>query len=125
MSLPEIVGDEEHAIEGLRIYTDLTRGRFPSTLSMETALQEAKSSFRRGNSRLRDIEDAWTIYSAGKFYEKLVQDGRDPIYLGNQVRLGENRVLLRWTVGVDRYRAIMADLNVAEFNGDELLQAEH
>jgi len=126
MNLPEIVGDEQHTIEALRIYSRLTKGRFPSTLAMETALEEVKSNFRQGESRFRDLEDAWNIYSAGKFFQQLLRDGKEPVYFGNLVRSGEaDRVLLRWSVGPDRFRVIMGDLSIKELNSSELLKAEY
>jgi hypothetical protein len=124
MSIPEVVGDEEHAVAGLSIYARVTNGRFPSTLSMETAIREARSSLGQGEQRFRDIEDVWNIYSAGKFYQQLMRDGMHPVYFGNRLRLGDEGVLLRWTVGPDQFRAIMGDLTVMDLTGEELLNLE-
>jgi hypothetical protein len=91
---------------------------------METAIREARSSLGQGEQRFRDIEDVWNIYSAGKFYQQLMRDGMHPVYFGNRLRLGDEGVLLRWTVGPDQFRAIMGDLTVMDLTGEELLNLE-
>jgi hypothetical protein len=59
------------------------------------------------------------------FYNKLVQDGKEPVYHGDKVttEFGDS-VLMRWKIAENQYRVIFGNLSVQTVNADELAELE-
>ena len=117
--------DEEHCIEGLRIFADVT-DRYPSTLAYETLKGELWSSPQAKRRDVGDmVVDMFRIRTASTFYGRLVKDEMSVVYFGNNVRPGDSeKVLLRWKTGEDQYRVICGDLHAETVSGEELLELE-
>lgn len=113
--LDQVVADEEHAIAGLRSYARLLGDRYPSSLSLATAISEAEKFLEkhdRYDERAgRDLESLFEIRSACNFYVELLTSGKDVAYHGEDVRSGDfDRVLMRWRQDDGLYRVIYGDL---------------
>jgi outer membrane lipoprotein-sorting protein len=144
MKMPEM--SEEAAIEGLRIFAELT-GKYPKTLNLLTLMQELgqelgnlKDSQSPASEQLRQafkqpqsedekakvlVDMMKPVQSIGMFYMTLVQDKKEPVYHGESVGPDDVAlVLLRWKIEAGNYRVIFADLTVAEVTADELAELE-
>jgi len=121
----ELAVDQEHCLEGLRIYAKVV-GRYPNTLAYESLKEQLWGSSGAKERDVRDmIVDMFRIRMASTFYGNLVRDEMNVVYFGNQVRPGQkDRVLMRWKVGPDQYRVIFGDLQTATFSGEQLLEME-
>ncbi len=121
----ELAMDEEHCIEGLRIFADVV-GRYPTTLAYESLKAELWSSpgvKKRDVGRM--VVDMFRIRSASMFYGQLVKDEMGVVYFGHIIRPSDkNKVLLRWKSEEDHYRVIFGDLRAETFSGKELLELE-
>jgi len=55
------------------------------------------------------------------FYNKLTQEGKEPVYYGKDINAGDaNSVLMQWKVSQGQYKVIFGDLTVKNVNADEL-----
>jgi hypothetical protein len=60
-----------------------------------------------------------------KFYNKLAQEGNDPVYYGKDVNAGDaNAVLMRWKVSQEQYRVIFGDLTAENVTTEQLREME-
>jgi hypothetical protein len=59
------------------------------------------------------------------FYNKLVQEGKDPVYHGDKVttEFGDS-VLMRWKISDDTYRVIFGDLKIENVTAEQLKEME-
>jgi hypothetical protein len=117
--------DEEHAREGLRLFADAV-GRYPASLAYESLKVELWRSFTGSRREIgRMVLKMFQIRLASDFYGELVHDEREVVYFGASVRPGEgHKVLMRWKVGDDRFRAIFGDLRAETVDGATLLELE-
>ncbi len=59
------------------------------------------------------------------FYNKLVLEGKDPVYYGEDVNAGDaNSVLMRWKISDDTYRVIYGDLSAENVTAEKLKEME-
>jgi hypothetical protein len=59
------------------------------------------------------------------FYEKLVEDKKDPAYYGQTVGPDDtNKVLLRWKLDDGQYRVIFGDLHADTVTADVIKELE-
>jgi len=128
MELDAPVADEEHAIRGLRGLADLTRGRYPSSLTWGSAAGQAIRDIRRdgaGRNRVQAVEQLMSIRSAIAFYVELDNGGRDVAYYGDRVTPRDfDRVLMRWRLEDGSYRVIYGDLRVETVSPERLEELE-
>ena len=69
------------------------------------------------------MQKTMEIDSAFLFYNKLVQQGKDPAYYGKDVKAGDaNTVLMRWKISDDTYRVIYGDLSAENVTTEKLKQ---
>ncbi len=140
MKIPE--GNEEGAIEGLRLFIELA-GKYPEDLSLMTLVQQTvglqDSNSVRAEQFRRELEQAGSeeakaakimdmtrpIQSLGMFYMALVQDKKEPVYHGKSIRPDDvGAVLLRWKTAENEYRVIFGDLSVLTVTAEKLKELE-
>ena len=117
--------DEDHTIDALRAFAQVTDGRYPPTLAY---LQLTAKMWKRMGQRVLSMEVLPALHqvrAACEFYGRLVREEKEAVYFGDRVRPGESdRVLLRWRVDDERYRVVYGDLNVETIDGSMLLERE-
>lgn len=117
--------DEASAIEGLRSYAMVANGRYPSTLSIQTAIYEAKKARGVEDLEIEDDIRVLRIQSTSMFFRELTNADKDVKYFGGTVLAGEkNKILMRWKVDTAKYRVIFGDLSVVEISEEELHKLE-
>jgi outer membrane lipoprotein-sorting protein len=121
--------DESSAIDGLREYTEFSGGRYPSELSVVTALHDIDD--RMSDRRIRgeldkdDIGKLMKIQNTCAFFAELDKEDKDPVYNGDKVGPRDfDKVLMRWRTEDDRYRVIYGDLRVEDVNAARLEKLE-
>jgi len=129
MSLSEAT--EGTAINGLKLFAELTDGRYPSNLALLTLMKEITEELtKKYGIKIIEKQDEYTsaltdILQAGTFYAQLAGAEKEAVYYGDSVT-SENpeAVLLRWKVSDDEYRVIFGDLSVKNATAEELANLE-
>ncbi|MHC4666688.1 MAG: hypothetical protein ACYS9T_12175 [Planctomycetota bacterium] len=103
--------DEGLAVQGLRIFAEITDGitdgRYPSSLAIVTAVNELWKARDGKKLSKEEVEKGITIQSTCSFYAALDQADKDVAYYGDKVTIEDvNRVLMRWKISEDEYRVI-------------------
>ena len=124
---------EENAIKGLRLFTSLA-GEYPDNLDAVTLNKEARNLIGFDIDTFENLADdektkltseLMSIMGPALFYEKLVEDNKDPAYYGQTVRPDDNnKVLMRWKLEDGQYRVIFGDLSVKTVTAEELAEFE-
>ena len=66
-----------------------------------------------------------SIMGPAFFYEKLVEDSKDPAYYGQTVTPKDTtKVLMRWRVSDNEYRVILGDLHAETVSPQKLAELE-
>jgi outer membrane lipoprotein-sorting protein len=128
--------DESGAIEGFKLFSKVTKGKYPSSMNVMTTTQEAQEGLVREmnlapGTQPSDAIQQELINKAIKlqgpfiFYQKLIQEGKEPVYYGDKVtaEFGDS-VLMRWKVADKQYRIIFGNLMVKTVSADELAALE-
>ncbi len=128
--------DETGVIEGFKLFAEITDGKYPSQMNAMAAVLEAqegltkKINVARGaepNDQLQQnlINEAMKLQGPFIFYQKLTQEGNEPVYHGDKVtaEFGDS-VLMRWKVSDKQYRVIFGNLTVKTVSADELAALE-
>jgi outer membrane lipoprotein-sorting protein len=131
VELPDAGG--EKAVQGLRLFAELTGGQYPSDMGMMTAMKEIISEAMREElgtepnampSR-ETMEKLMNIQMVCVFYAQLVQEDKDPAYYGDKVTTEfPHAVLMRWRTADDQYRVIFGDLTIEDVTAQELAELE-
>jgi hypothetical protein len=85
----------------------------PKDLDDEERMKLARARARESATATAQVTVGSSIRaaSAGAFYSKLANEGRDPEYFGATVKPGDSEaILLRWKLDDGRYRVIYGDL---------------
>jgi outer membrane lipoprotein-sorting protein len=142
---------QEDAIEGLRLFAEIT-GRFPKSLNHSELTQEIAECYKSSEyfrNELRQLKEqtsqtdlmtkeefrdvavkkmsfiTYSLPSPGLFYMMLMKDKKQPFYYGAAVGPDDgDAVLLRWTVSDNQYRVIFGDLTTADVTTEELNELE-
>ena len=124
---------EENAIKGFRLFTSLA-GEYPDNLDAVSLNKKARKLIGLDIDSFEDLADdektkltseLMSIMGPAFFYEKLVEDNKDPAYYGQTVGPNvTNKVLLRWKLDDGRYRVIFGDLSIKNVTGEELAELE-
>lgn len=120
----EMEVSEEHAIKGLRAYARVT-GKYPDALAYTQATMEMWRLIGREVLSSEVLPVVHQMRAVCEFQGKLARDEMDVLYFGDRVEPGnEDRVLLRWKIGKDRYRVLFGDLSARTVSASELIELE-
>jgi hypothetical protein len=129
MNLPEV--NEGTAINGLRLFAELTDGRYPSSLAFMTLMKEISEELtKKYGIKIIVKQDEYTsalqnILPVGSFYAQLVAAKKEAVYYGDTVTADNpEAVLLRWKVSDGVYRVVFGDLSAGNFSAEELAELE-
>jgi hypothetical protein len=107
-----VAADTEVLIGGLRMFAELTGGRYPSSLAVMTGVRDTLEAYRRKFPRAPDVvpgaaeqESAALMQAACMIYATLVKDELDVAYYGKTVTAEfAEAVLVRWKLAQPRRR---------------------
>ena len=125
----------EAVVKGLRGFTKITEGKFPTNLDLMTVGKEIKEAFialrqKQGISleerpTQEEMENMLSIQGACLFYGNLVKEGKDVAYYGDKVTTQDvDKVLMRWKISDDQYCVVYGDLRVEDVSGEKLAELE-
>jgi len=131
MKLPEV--DESTAINGLRLFAELSDGQYPSGLAFMTLMKEISEALvAKYGVEFSEKEDDYAnatlaatteILPAASFYAQLVE--KDAAYYGDKVTSDDvDAVLMRWKISEDEYRVIFGDLTTENVAVEDLAELE-
>ena len=134
--------DEAGAVEGFRCFSEMTKGKYPNSIktimkegmdiytqSMQQSIQESivKDMNIVPGAQLSEAMQPEIMSSQMKlqgpinFYNKLTQQGKEPVYYGKDVNAGDaNLVLMSWKLSDDTYKVIYGDLTAENVTAEEL-----
>ncbi|MBL7215497.1 MAG: hypothetical protein ISS71_07440 [Phycisphaerae bacterium] len=140
IELPKM--DENAAIEGLRLFADLT-GTYPEKIDMMSIMKsigkiknsetEAAIEFKKQMNATKTEEEKAQVMmekmvplqSLGMFYATLMQGKKDPAYYGDVVTPDDtDAVLMRWKNDDGTYTVIFGDLTSVEMEYEDLIVIE-
>ena len=140
--------DEGSAVEGLRLFAEITGGKYPSSLSAIKITGElgkalgaeaakalapkvkadanSKPTHEERDAMVREMsQKSMKVMGATLFYAKLVQEGKDAAYYGDKVTASDaNAVLLRWKISDGLYRVIFGNLATENVSAERLAELE-
>ena len=117
--------NEGVAVQGLRIFAEITDGQYPSSLAIVTAVNELWKARTGMKLSKEEIEKGITIQSTCSFYAALDQADKDVAYYGDRVTADDvDKVLMRWKVSDGQYRVIFGDLSAENVSAEELAELE-
>ncbi len=130
MKMPTL--DEGSAIEGLRLFAEMTDGRYPSQMNLMTITKELGYAFGKKlgsdpnkEPQREQMQMMMNALGSFQFYNELAQGGKDPAYYGKDVTAGDaDAVLMRWKISDDTYRVIFGDLTAENVTAEQLRQME-
>ena len=133
MAKVDLSGSVEAVIKGLRGFTQITAGQYPSNLDIMTTSQEIREAFialRKKQGRSLDekptkeeMENILSIQGACMFYGKLVKENKDVAYYGDKVTAQDvDKVLRRWKISDNEYRIIFGDLSTLDVSAEKLAE---
>jgi len=120
------------AVEGLRLFAELTGGRYPSSMAMVTVMKEATKALRESlggdlseEPSKEDLEKMISMQMVSAFYMQLVGEKQEPAYYGDRVTAEDaDAVLMRWKISDDEYRVIFGDLTIENVSAEKLAELE-
>lgn len=133
--------NEETAVQGLRLWAELT-GQYPEKLDMMSLMSQMRDAQNGENSLLKQLREEnkdltedekvrkfvdilMPIQAIGTFNAMLVADKKDPAYYGEFVTPQDaDQVLMRWKLSDGEYRVIFGSLHVQTVSADTLAELE-
>lgn len=127
--------DEASAIEGLRLFSEMTDGHYPSQMNVMTLTKESAEVLGKkfGAAKTKPTDEQMQQMTANAvkfqapvlFFTKLGRDGNDPVYYGKDVKAGDaNAVLMHWKISDGTYRVIYGDLSAENVTAEKLKEME-
>ena len=119
------IATEEALITGLRSYSQLIEGKYPSALNftrigmdfyrMASGADEEQKEKVRGLGEPQALMDKlMPLYAGTLFFQGMVREGVEAEYFGPEVVPGDaEAVLVRWRLDTGDWRVIYGDLHVA------------
>jgi len=123
----------EAAVEGFRVYAELSGGIYPSDLTMPDFVQELSELLdaKKKDGTLPDqpekemINGLVNLNMIGPFFGGLGAEGMDPMYYGATVTAEDtDKVLFRWKTEDGNYRVIFGDLSILDVTAERLKELE-
>jgi hypothetical protein len=123
--------NEGTAINGLKLFAELTDGRYPGNLALLTLIEEITEELtKKYGINIIVKQDEYTsavtdILQAGSFYAQLVAAEKEAVYYGDSITAEDTEaVLLRWKVSDGVYRVIFGNLTTVDITTEELAELE-
>lgn len=121
---------EETAVKGFRVFADLARD-YPDNLGGRDFFKElaellGPTKDLPPNEKYKKVSDVgMPIAGLVSFYQKLIQDKKDPAYFGRFVTPKDaDLILLRWKLSDNEYRVIFGDLHAETVTTERLAELE-
>jgi len=120
--------NEKDLIAGLRVFSELSDGRYPSKLDTKSTLKETNGLgadiFRNMSKEVKE-QKLQDIFFACAYYDKLVREKKDVIYYGEKVTAKDsNKVLIRWRIREDKSRIVFGNLTTKDLAAKDLSKLE-
>jgi len=127
--LTKVKVSEGKAIQSLRLFAELAKGRYPSGLSGMTTNIEFRDTmiakYGVGWREQMDEEHRIARRSASDFYRQLARENKDVVYYGDTVTAEDvDMVLMRWKISDNEYRVIFGDLTTENVPAESLAELE-
>ncbi|MHC4569966.1 MAG: hypothetical protein ACYTE3_29950 [Planctomycetota bacterium] len=125
--------DGKELVEILKFFSEMMDGRYPSSLTGMTAVNEFVPVVRMkfaieepDEERRKEIEGNMPkLVLIGMAYGSMVQDGNEPAYYGDKVTAEfPHAVLVRWKISDDVYRVVFGDLSIKDVTPEKLAELE-
>ncbi|MHC4580133.1 MAG: LamG-like jellyroll fold domain-containing protein [Planctomycetota bacterium] len=125
--------DGKELIETLKFFSEMADGRYPSSLTSMTVVNEFVQALRAkyagqqpDDEQMKEVMgNIVKLQTVGMSYGLLVQDGNEPAYYGDKVTAEfPHAVLLRWKIADDTYRVVFGDLSTRDVTGEKLTELE-
>jgi len=116
--------DEATVFTGLKLFAQMSGGKYPSSMSMMTIVKEGGqyATDKHAEPNQRDMMD---IGGAAMFYAMLVKEKKDPAYYGDKVVAKDaDAILMRWKISDNEYRVIYGDLTAENVSTEQLAELE-
>lgn len=124
------LGNGEELIDALKVFQELTGGRYPKSLNPMDLSRElidlAKDGSKAEMVGQMGQDKVMKMTMAVTNFQMLTMQNADPKYYGDTVQPGEgDKVLVRWKVqGSENYRVIYGDLHTEEVTAERLAELE-
>ena len=128
--------DQGKAILGLKAFAEVTRGSYPSNLSMSHVLLEGSKAIEdrfgsnpwngtNGDQAMALWDSLLSVKPTCLFYAELLRQDKDVAYYGDTVSAREtNAILIRWKILEDQYRVVFGDLVAKDISTARLAELE-
>jgi hypothetical protein len=126
--------NEKDMIRGLGVWLELLDGRYPSNLEPKAAIKQADrllgekfGSPDQSDKQKQELLKAKTydVFFASTFYNKLVQEKKEPVYYGDKITVEDSgRILIRWKISNKNYRVVFGNLTSKSVTAQELAELE-
>ena len=140
--------DERNTVNGLRIFAEITGGKYPQKLSVMNIGKEFVADVRtklekewhskvdsdpafkptedeKNEIRDKTVEKVLAVQGACIFYAELVKTDKDAAYYGDKVTSDDvDAVLMRWKISEGEYRVIFGDLTTENVTVEDLAKLE-
>ena len=125
--------DGEAFVDSLKFFSEMADGRYPSSLTGMTVVNEFVQVLRAKTAGQEPSEEEMkkvmgkivNLQMIGMSYGAMVQDGNEPVYYGDKVTAEfPHAVLVRWKMGDDTYRVIFGDLSIKDVTLEKLTELE-
>ncbi|MBL7185025.1 MAG: LamG domain-containing protein [Phycisphaerae bacterium] len=125
--------DGKDLVEVLKFYAEIADGRYPSSLTGMTVVNEFVQALRAkfagqepSEERMKEVTGKIVkLQTVGMSYSAMVQDGNEPAYYGDKVTAEfPHAVLMRWKMDDNTYRVIFGDLSIKDVTIERLTELE-
>lgn len=123
------LGNGEELIDALKLFQELTGGRYPKSLNPMDLSRELVDLAKDGSNSQRlglmGQDKVLKLTMATTSFQMLTMQKAEPKYYGDTVQPGEaNKVLARWKTPEGNYRVIYGDLRSEEVTAERLAELE-
>ena len=120
--------NEEDLVIGLRVFSELSGGRYPTKLDTKSTVIEIDGL---GTDVLGDVpkdvkkQKVQDIFFAAAYHDKMVREKKDVAYYGDKITIADtDKVLIRWKLSKDKYRVVFGNLTRKSINAKKLAELE-